>query len=99
MKAKPTIPINGGELIAIRRELSQIKGLLIALLVIVAMGTFLPESILGLISLLVLLLAVGYVILLSVDRLLKRKMAPFDQEIERKVRESAGADPAQRQEH
>jgi hypothetical protein len=99
MKLNQTESINGGELIAIRRELSQIKGLLIALLVIVAMATFLPQWILGFISVLVLLLAVGYVILLPIDRLVKRKIARFDEEIERKVLESVGADSCRRNEH
>ena len=99
MKAKRTEPINRGELIAIRRELSHIKGLLIALLVILAMGTFLPERILGVISLLVLLLAVGYLILLLFDRLLKRNRAQSDQEIERQVLGSVDADSSHRHEH
>jgi hypothetical protein len=55
------------------------------------MGTFLPQAILGIISLVVLLLAVAYVVLLPFDRLLKRRMAANDQEIERKVLESVGA--------
>lgn len=77
-------------LTGVQRELSQIKGLLIALLVIIAMGTFLPQSILGIISLVVLLLAIAYVVLSPFDRLLKRRMEAYDQEIERKVLESVG---------
>jgi Flp pilus assembly protein TadB len=99
MNPNPTEPISGRELSAIRRELSQIKGVLIALLVIVAMGTFLADWILGLISLLVLILAIGYVILLPIDGLLKRRMARFDEEIERKVLESVRADSSRPHEH
>lgn len=99
MNPNPTEPISGRELTAIRRELSQIKGVLIALLVIVAMGTFLSDWILGFISVLVLILAIGYVILLPIDGLLKRRMARFDDEIERKVLESVRADSSRPHEH